>query len=898
MASTWSNLGLRLMTTGENSNAWGDQTNYNWNRMEDASDGYATLAVTGNHTLTFTTEPTSYADENGRNKVIVFTGSAGGTRVITFPDIEKTYFLLNDSDSTLTLTSGTGATTASLAAGKDMAIYVDGSDEVHNALANLATTSLTSSGVITGGTVEATTDTAAGDNAAMGYTSAEGLILTGQGSTNDVTIKNDADADVLEIPTGTTNVTVVGSFTSGAGGAVGAQGTATSLAGIPFFYGDTGSIYTHDVSGTDSTAQYNTAYGLTALDAITTGDNNTAIGYGAGSALQDGDGNVCVGTGAGNDITSGANNVAIGQDALAQTTTTDGNIAIGRNALQLPDTEAHNIAIGHTTMSGAVAGGEYNIAIGGLALDAAVAGDYNVVMGYQAASALTSGTQNVFIGYQAGKDATTSDGNTVVGRYAGGAGGTMTGNENVFIGNSAGAVATSAVSNVFVGASAGAAITTSTSCTFVGYQAGDGHDAENYNVAIGRDSLGGSVNGGEYNVAVGNNTLMAATSADNNTAVGYNAGVNVSTGGNNTIIGFEAGKETTTGANNVFLGKDAGKSHTTSSQNVLIGANAGESITTGGDNIMIGREAGDGYDTESHNIGIGTGCLGGSIAGGQYNTAVGTYALTALTAGDSNNAHGYNCARRLTTGNFNNFYGEQAGDHVTGGNHNTGIGYSTMGGEATCTGSENTAIGNYAGWGITTGASNTTLGYDCAHNISTGSNNIAIGVDAGVTGSPGGNITTQNNYILFGDENITESNIQVDWTVASDQRDKTDFTALDIGLDFVNDLKPYTYKWDKRIKYVSDEDRDTIDLDTITHDGTHKEDWLDIGFKAQDVEALEDAAGYKIAEKTNLTTSLTGDGKQYGIKYSNFVPILVKAVQELSATVTTLQQEVNTLKGE
>jgi len=53
-------------------------------------------------------------------------------------------------------------------------------------------------------------DTAAGDDAAIGYTATEGLILTGQGSTNDVTIKNDADADVLEIPTGTTTVTTTG----------------------------------------------------------------------------------------------------------------------------------------------------------------------------------------------------------------------------------------------------------------------------------------------------------------------------------------------------------------------------------------------------------------------------------------------------------------------------------------------------------------------------------------------------------------------------------------------------------------------------------------------------------------------------------------------------------------
>jgi len=75
---------------------------------------------------------------------------------------------------------------------------------------------ITTTGVITGGTVEATGDTSAGDNAAMGFTAAEGLILTGQGSTNDVTIKNDADADVIEIPTGTTNVTIAGGLTVGA----------------------------------------------------------------------------------------------------------------------------------------------------------------------------------------------------------------------------------------------------------------------------------------------------------------------------------------------------------------------------------------------------------------------------------------------------------------------------------------------------------------------------------------------------------------------------------------------------------------------------------------------------------------------------------------------------------
>ena len=63
------------------------------------------------------------------------------------------------------------------------------------------------------------------DNAAIGFTSAEGLILTGQGSTNDVTIKNDADADVAVIPTGTTNF----GFDSGFGSAGTAYGVELGL---------------------------------------------------------------------------------------------------------------------------------------------------------------------------------------------------------------------------------------------------------------------------------------------------------------------------------------------------------------------------------------------------------------------------------------------------------------------------------------------------------------------------------------------------------------------------------------------------------------------------------------------------------------------------------------------
>ncbi len=69
-----------------------------------------------------------------------------------------------------------------------------------------ATTGAFTGNVTTTGTVEPAGDTAAGDDAAIGYTSAEGLILTGQGSTSDITLKNDADATVFTVPTGTDDI--------------------------------------------------------------------------------------------------------------------------------------------------------------------------------------------------------------------------------------------------------------------------------------------------------------------------------------------------------------------------------------------------------------------------------------------------------------------------------------------------------------------------------------------------------------------------------------------------------------------------------------------------------------------------------------------------------------------
>ena len=133
MASNWSNLGIRFMTTGENDNTWGGQTNDNWNRMEASSDGYISTALTGtSHTATFTTQPTSYASEEGRMRVLNYTGSPGGTCTVTLPNIQKVYVVRNNTDQSLIFTAGSGANTVTLASGFDAQIYVDGSDEVHN----------------------------------------------------------------------------------------------------------------------------------------------------------------------------------------------------------------------------------------------------------------------------------------------------------------------------------------------------------------------------------------------------------------------------------------------------------------------------------------------------------------------------------------------------------------------------------------------------------------------------------------------------------------------------------------------------------------------------------------------------------------------------------------------
>ena len=196
------------------------------------------------------------------------------------------------------------------------------------------------------------------------------------------------------------------------------------------------------------------------------------------------------------------------------------------------------------------------------------------------------------------------------------------------------------------------------------------------------------------------------------------------------------------------------------------------------------------------------------------------------------------------------------------------------------------------------GCNNTVaIGKQAGRSISTGSNNMLLGTSSGNSGSPGGAITSGNNEVTIGNGDHSKINVQVSLSVASDERDKTDFQPLSAGLDFVNQLTPYTYYWDKRHKYVDWDSNPDTDLNSVTHDGTHKEDWLDLGFKAQDVVALEESINHKISNKTNLVTNLSGDGKQYALQYEKFVPILVKALQEADDKIDALTARVAALES-
>lgn len=124
MASTYSNLKIELIGTGEQTNTWGATTNTNLGTaIEEAIAESADVSFSSaDVTLTLTN---SNSSQTARNVRLNLTGTSGGARTLTVPDIEKPYIINNGLADTVTVQNSTGSTVA-VPAGKTMWVYSTG----------------------------------------------------------------------------------------------------------------------------------------------------------------------------------------------------------------------------------------------------------------------------------------------------------------------------------------------------------------------------------------------------------------------------------------------------------------------------------------------------------------------------------------------------------------------------------------------------------------------------------------------------------------------------------------------------------------------------------------------------------------------------------------------------
>jgi hypothetical protein len=114
MTSTYTDLGVELMVTGENAGTWGTKTNNNLNLIEQISGGYITQAIAGSGTTPFA-KADGALDAVVASRIIVFTGALTGSRVITFPVLTENFYIIKNATSNaetlqLKAASGSGST--------------------------------------------------------------------------------------------------------------------------------------------------------------------------------------------------------------------------------------------------------------------------------------------------------------------------------------------------------------------------------------------------------------------------------------------------------------------------------------------------------------------------------------------------------------------------------------------------------------------------------------------------------------------------------------------------------------------------------------------------------------------------------------------------------------------
>ena len=516
----------------------------------------------------------------------------------------------------------------------------------------------------------------------------------------------------------------------------------------------------------------------------------------------------------------------------------------------------------------------------------------NTLGGTNAGTNITSGQglRNTFFGSSTGRYITTGDDNIAMGASA-------------FIGTNSNAVTGS--KNIAIGSYAFDAAISGDGNIAIGYGALTHEDDEDYNIAIGTEALSAQ-NGTSYNIAIGYQAGHDLDVGGSNIAIGREAMSKCNTVGARSNIGIGSyacnyiegygnsfvgdwaggGSATTSGAAyyNVGIGQYALADLTTADSCVAVGVNALQNVVGGDYNTAVGESAGNDLVGGEHNTFVGR-HAGYNVEDGYYNVAVGSACLNAVTTGGSNVAVGYNAGSGLTGSNYSIAIGRNTLTATCTENYNTGIGYQALkevtsgydnlavgafAGDAIDTGHTNTLFGIYAGTAISSGDYNTFIGQKAGESVSTGNWNIAIGRDAEPGSSTGDNQVVIYNGSVVADFQGSESS----WTFTSDGRDKTDIVNLDLGLEFVEKLQPRKFTWQFR-----DEER--------CGNGN-----VNAGFIAQEVLEVIDEHDARYTGIVNTT-----DPENYKLGSAAMVPMLVNAVKELSAKVSTLETELAAIKG-
>ena len=133
MASTYTNLGVQLMATGEKAGTWGTLTNTNWNIIEQISGGYATQALTSGGTVTLVKSDGSTGAVMA-TRVWKLTGALSDNAIVTVPDSIENWWIINNASTNaytvqVKTVSGTGITWATTDKGTKI-LYTDGTNVI------------------------------------------------------------------------------------------------------------------------------------------------------------------------------------------------------------------------------------------------------------------------------------------------------------------------------------------------------------------------------------------------------------------------------------------------------------------------------------------------------------------------------------------------------------------------------------------------------------------------------------------------------------------------------------------------------------------------------------------------------------------------------------------------